>query len=96
MENEIKTDWFGRHKFITVAVVLLIIWGSLLIFFLNYATELRADPCAICSEKMGENILCTVKDTTNPISRTYYVNGSTSQTKPKVINPMANMNFTLE
>lgn len=58
-----------------VAGVMLLIWTSLLIFFVSYAHEVSTDPCTVCAERKGEEVVCTTGNYI-PIHRTYYPNGS--------------------
>lgn len=48
-------------KLIIVAVVLIIIWGSLLYYMISYGEEVRNHPCSVCAKNMGEDVLCSSK-----------------------------------
>ena len=67
-----------------VAIALLLIWGSLLWFFVEYAHEVKTDPCTVCSEKHGEQVFCSVIGMESH-HRIYYPNGSIRENKPIVI-----------
>lgn len=64
------------NRFILIAILLMIIFFSFLTFFYLKADEVTRDPCSICSERMGEEILCTVVGSFEPITRTYNTDGS--------------------
>ncbi len=73
--KSIKTDWFDRHRMLTVGIFLLIVWFSLLGLFFLKADEITKNPCSICAEKHGDEVLCTTSGL-NPISISYLANGS--------------------
>jgi hypothetical protein len=60
-------------RLIFIALFLLIMWGSFLIFLWNKADEITRDPCSICAEVMGETVWCIV----NGKERFYHPNGTT-------------------
>ena len=46
-------------KLLIIAIALLILWGSFCFLVVNYAEDLRQDPCSICAKRMGEDIYCS-------------------------------------
>ena len=58
----------------------MVIWIGFMGLVYLKADEITRHPCSICAEKMGDDILCTFKDTTNPVSQTYHRNGSITNT----------------
>lgn len=77
-------DWFERNKIKTIGLIMIFIWGSLLLFFWIKTDELTRDPCSICSEKQGKDVLCTTQSFV-PSHRVYYPNGSIYQEQIGVI-----------
>ena len=61
-----------NKKFLIAAIVILIIWGSLIYLIINYAHDLRTHPCSLCAKKIGEDFSCSVVG----ITRTFFSNGS--------------------
>ena len=57
-QQQDKDDWFNRHRMITIGLFLLIVWGSLLIFFFMKAEEVTKNPCNICAKKIGSDVTC--------------------------------------
>lgn len=70
-----KLSWYDRHRMMTVGIFLLIVWFSLLTFWWLKADAITRDPCSICSEYQGEDVVCRTQ-TFIPKIRTYYPNGS--------------------
>lgn len=61
-------------------------WIILLIFFYLKADEVTKDPCSICAERMGEEVICTTGEYV-PVKRVYYPNGTIYNDNPQVIKP---------
>ena len=78
-----KGDWFQRHRMITIGIFLLIIWFTIFYMLWAKADEVTKDPCAVCSERMGEQVVCTIGEAI-PVSRYYYPNGSLYEDKDKI------------
>jgi hypothetical protein len=68
-------EWIEKHKFTTIAIIMLIIWFSIFSLFWIKSDEITKDPCSICSEKLGEDFTCLNNDLV-PIEKRYYQNGS--------------------
>jgi len=85
-----------KKEFTIVAIVMLIIWGSLLTFFWIKTDEITKDPCSICSERMGEDVVCTTNTEFGPVRRFYYPNGTIVQDKVGVVQfvPIPEINFS--
>jgi hypothetical protein len=73
--TEKKEYFLDRHRFLAIGIFLLIIWFGFIVFFYLKADEITKDPCRICSERMGEEVTCTV-GTFIPVNRVYYPNGT--------------------
>jgi|SRR3990172_5487344 len=73
--------WFEKNRFMVIVFVMLIIWGSILIFLAIKTEEITKDPCSICSKRLGADIICYQ---TKGISerRRYYENGSIEDFAP--------------
>ena len=78
-----KDFWVTNSRFKYIGIILLIIWVGFMVFFFLKADEITKDPCAICSEKMGQEVVCTLTDTI-PVTRTYYPNGTVYTDTPQV------------
>lgn len=90
-------EYLTSKKFLIIICVLLLMWGSLMVFFYLKADEVTKDPCRICSEYMGEKVTCTLQYST-PVNRYYYPNGSVTQDQPRIIEPdfIVPKNFTIK
>ncbi|GAG26939.1 unnamed protein product [marine sediment metagenome] len=90
-----KTWWIDGHRFLTMIIVLLIMWSGFFVFFYLKADEVTRDPCSICAEYMGDNVICTTSDYI-PIHKVYYPNGSewTEDSKVHVEPELIPYNFT--
>ncbi len=71
-------DIIEEYRLSTVVVVMLIIWFSLLGFWYLKADEITKDPCTICSQQMGEDVVCRTTGL-NFKERTYSPDGNISQ-----------------
>jgi len=80
VENDNINYRFSKERLILLAIVLIIVWGSLLTFWYFKADEITRDPCSICAERMGEKVTCRINNY-SPLAptpeRNYYPNGST-------------------
>lgn len=63
---------FKIINLLIVCITLIIFWGVLFWFYSQYGKELQTDPCSICAERMGDNVICRMENA----QRTYYNNGS--------------------
>jgi hypothetical protein len=63
---------YNVKRLIIISIVMLIIWGSLLTFWYIKADEVSKDPCRICSERMGDKVICY----TSGATKTFYPNGT--------------------
>ena len=50
-----------KIKYITIIIILFIIWGSLAFFMIRYAEEIKEDPCSICARRMEGDVICSIK-----------------------------------
>ena len=71
-----------------VGIIMLIIWFSLLTFFWLKADAITTDPCSICSQRMGKDVVCTTNTEFGPVRRFYYPNGTIVEDKVGVIHTM--------
>ncbi len=67
--------WISTPRLIIISVVMLLIWGSLLWFWMDKADEISKHPCTICAQRQNIAVMCT-QGGLIPISRTYYPNGT--------------------
>ena len=65
-----KEYFITNSRFKYIGIILLIIWIGFMVFFFIKADEITKNPCSICAEKSGENVLCTI----GTLQRTYYPN----------------------
>jgi len=70
-----KEYWITNSRFKFIAVILLVIFLVLMILIYLKADEITRDPCSICAERIGENVVCLTQSTPQ-LERTYYTNGS--------------------
>lgn len=66
-------------KWTIVIICLMLIWFSIVTLFYLKADEVTKNPCSICSEKMGEKVVCTQTETDYlriPARITFFPNGS--------------------
>lgn len=77
------TKFVDKNKLFVVLIVMSIIWGSLLFYYVKYAEEISNDPCSVCAARMGEEVFCTV-GTTYLTTRTYFPNFSIEDKIPEV------------
>ena len=71
-------DWLEQHRFVTLSLVLLVIFLSIMSFLWIKADEVTKDPCSVCAKKHGSNVYCTLQGEGIPITRFYLANGSYS------------------
>jgi len=77
---------------IVVVLFLLIVWGTLGWFVIEYGEVLQQHPCSICARKIGGDVVCT----TQGVFRTYLPNGSYYDIKTKMPLPKEfKINFSL-
>lgn len=67
----------SKQQWIIFAIVMLLIWGSLLAFWWIQADNINRDPCSICAERAGSTVICTIKSGITDANKQYYPNGST-------------------
>lgn len=75
MKQNKKEYWITNSRFKYGALIMLIIWLSLLLFFFLEAEAVTKDPCSICAKRMGENVVCLTQGIPQ-LQRTYYPNYS--------------------
>lgn len=80
---EQKQYFLDRHRFIMIAIILLIMWAGFMIFYYLKADEITRDPCSICSERMGKDVSCILQQP-YPVTKTYYPNGSYSDNTEEI------------
>jgi len=71
-----KEFWITNSRFKFIALLLIIIWLGFMTLFYFKADEITKDPCSICAERMGEQVVCTTNAEFVPVSRIYYPNGT--------------------
>jgi len=70
-----KEYWITNNRFKFIAMLLLIIFLVFMFVIYSKADEVTRDPCSICSERMGEEVVCMTQGTPQ-LERTYLPNGS--------------------
>jgi len=65
-------------RFIIIAIILILMWLGLMVFYYLKADEVTNSPCEVCAKKLGENVMCSTDSGGMIISRTYYPNLSYS------------------
>ena len=70
-----KTFWITDSRFKYIAIILLIIFMGFMGLIYSKADEITRDPCSICSERMGQEVMCTTTGYQS-ITRTYFPDGS--------------------
>jgi len=71
-----KTFWITDSRFKFIAVLLLIIFLVFMAFLFIEGEAIKKDPCNICAEKQGTNVICSLVGSFQPITRTYLPDGS--------------------
>jgi len=61
-EMEKKEYWITNSRFKIILLVLVIFWIGIMTLFFLKADEVTKHPCSICSQKQGEQVLCTMLD----------------------------------
>lgn len=69
------TFWLDKQRFIIVVIGLMLIFFTLMGFLYLKADEITKDPCSICAEYHGEDVICRVGDVLVS-TRTYFPNGT--------------------
>jgi len=58
-----------RHRFLAIAIFLLILFLVLMTLFYLKADEVTKNPCKICADSIGESFVCYSLDNSyNPIT----------------------------
>ena len=83
-----KAFWITDSRFKFIAIILLIMWAGFMVLFYLKADEITKDPCSICSERMGKQVVCTLQTNFEPVSRVYYPNGTIITEKKGVLHSM--------
>lgn len=81
METEKKEYWLDRHRFLAIAIILLIMWSGFMVFYYLKAEEITTDPCGVCARKYDYPVILQSKGTI-PVTRVFYPNGSQEDIKP--------------
>lgn len=50
--------WWDKYRFLIITGVLVMFWVGIMLFLYLKADEVTKHPCQVCSNKMGEDILC--------------------------------------
>jgi len=78
-DNPSKVEyWLTNKRFVIMVVIMVLMWAVIIGFFYLKADEVTKDPCGVCANQMGEDVVCSIAGT-NPISRTYFSNWSVTQ-----------------
>jgi len=71
----VKEYWITNSRFKFIAMLLFLMWVGFMVFLYLKAEEISKNPCAICAEKMGEEVSCYTQGLT-PLEMVFYPNGS--------------------
>lgn len=58
-------------RLLYIFMIFLIVWGSLFTLFWLKTDEITKNPCKICAEKLGEDVMCWTIDNKMPITKTF-------------------------
>jgi len=93
LEQKDTGSWINQNKFVVILIVMVLIWGSLLWYFITYAQAINVDPCSSCAKQMGDKVFCTTGDTV-VLEKTFYENGSIVTKYPDTNYRSFLVNFT--
>lgn len=65
-----KTFWVTDNRFKWISVLLLIIFIIFMTFLFVESEAIKHNPCQICAERMGKDVICTI----GADSRTFFPN----------------------
>lgn len=51
-------SWIEKHTFVTVIIVMFLMWGLFLLFFHSKLEILTTDPCTLCRVEHGGGPSC--------------------------------------
>jgi len=71
-----KEYWITNSRFKLIAVLLILMWLILIIFFYLKADEVTKHPCQICAKQMGVDVNCKIKGSYMNYEQTFYENGT--------------------
>lgn len=64
-------------RFYVIAVILIVMWLGLMLFFYLKADEVTKDPCSVCARRLGNDVICYAQGNSPVIAkRIYYQNYS--------------------
>lgn len=67
-------DWFEEHRFVTLSLVMLIVFLSIMSFLWLKANEITNHPCSICANKVDQTITCGFSEGGYISQKIYYPN----------------------
>ena len=83
-----KEYWITNSRFKLIAVILILMWIGIMIFFWMKADEVTKSPCQVCAKKIGEKVTCTIDNGGIIMERTYYPNFTIFNDAPGFDNPL--------
>ncbi len=71
-----KTFWITDSRFKLIVILLMVLFFTFMAFMFIEGEAIKKNPCNICAEKQGVNVICSLVGSFEPITRTFGVNGS--------------------
>lgn len=53
--------YMSNKRFIVIAIILILMWLGLMLFFYLKADEVTKNPCQICAKQMNTDVMCSAK-----------------------------------
>ena len=70
-----KTYWISDSRFKFIALLLMIIFFTIMAFLYFQSEAIIKSPCSICAEKMGSDVVCRLMDG-RLLTKTFFENGT--------------------
>jgi len=77
-----KTFWITDSRFKLIAILLMIIFFTFMVFMFIEGESIKKNPCNLCAEKQGSDIICSLVGSFEPITRTFHEDGTITDSKP--------------
>ena len=70
-----ETKWVGvsDKRFWVIAALLMVIFAVFMAFLFIEAEAIKKTPCAICADKMGSDVVCTINNGMQVLTKTFEV-----------------------
>lgn len=80
-------EFCDKYRVILSLIVIVLIWSSLFFLFWNYGKALTTNPCSICAEKSGKDVVCFA-EFSNAESIKFYKNGTIKEPERKSVTEL--------